>query len=100
MLRDPLGFFGSGVGKVLRPGSAGPLETRHHAPLENCIASTSIFVLPSYKEPTVDALASTTDEGRVRLRKASGSCLESVDPWISEWGNPPPVMGWYSGLNT
>ncbi len=34
------------------------------APLENCIASTSIFVLPSYKEPTVDALASTTDEGR------------------------------------
>ena len=37
-------------------------------PLENCIASTSIFVLPSYKEPTVDALASTTDEGRVWLR--------------------------------
>ncbi len=24
-------------------------------PLENCIASTSIFVLPRYKEPTVDA---------------------------------------------
>ena len=38
------------------------------APLENCIASTSIFVLPSYKEPTVDALASTTDEGRGWLR--------------------------------
>ena len=37
-------------------------------PLENCIASTSIFVLPSYKERTVDALASTTDEGRVWLR--------------------------------
>jgi hypothetical protein len=35
---------------------------------ENCIASTSIFVLPSYKGPTVDALASTTDEGRVWLR--------------------------------
>ncbi len=40
-------------------------------PLENCRASTSIFiyiekklVLPSYKEPTVDALASRTDEGR------------------------------------
>jgi len=32
--------------------------------LENCIASTSIFVLPSYKEPTVDALAPRTDEGR------------------------------------
>jgi hypothetical protein len=36
--------------------------------LENCKASTSIFVLPSYEEPTVNALASTTDEGRVRLR--------------------------------
>ena len=69
-------------------------------PLENCIASTSIFVLPSYKEPTVDALASTTDEGRVWLRKATGSRLEGFDPWVSEWGNPPPVMGWYSGLNT
>src|SRR6478735_10383812 len=70
------------------------------APLENCIASTSIFVLPSYKEPTVDALASTTDEGRVWLRKATGSCLESFDPWMSEWGNPAPVMGCYFRLNT
>ena len=67
---------------------------------ENCIASTSIFVLPSYKEPTVDALASTTDEGRVWLRKATGSCRESVDPWMSEWGNPSPVMGCHSGVNT
>ena len=33
-------------------------------PFENCRASTSIFVLPSYKEPTVDALAPRTDEGR------------------------------------
>jgi len=48
----------------------------------------------------VDALASTTDEGRVWLRKATGSRLEGFDPWMSEWGNPPPVMGWYSGLNT
>ena len=69
-------------------------------PLENCIASTSIFVLPSYKEPTVDALASTTDEGRGWLRKATGSCLPSFDPWMSEWGNPAPVMGCHSGLNT
>ena len=69
--------------------------------LENCIASTSIFVLfPSYKVPTVDALASTTDEGRGWLRKATGSCLPSVDPWMSEWGNPAPVMGCHSGLNT
>jgi len=48
----------------------------------------------------VDALASTTDEGRVRLRNATGSCLESFDPWMSEWGNPAPVMGCYSCLNT
>ena len=68
--------------------------------LENCIASTSIFVLPSYKEPTVDALASDTDEGRGWLRKATGSCRPSFDPWISEWGNPAPVMGCHSGLNT
>jgi hypothetical protein len=68
--------------------------------LENCIASTSIFVLPSYKEPTVDALAPDTDEGRGWLRKATGSCRPSFDPWISEWGNPTPVMGCYSGLNT
>jgi hypothetical protein len=67
---------------------------------ENCIASTSIFVLPSYKGPTVDALASTTDEGRVWLRKATGSCLESLDPWMSEWGNPVPVMGYHSCVNT
>src|SRR5258708_7811041 len=68
--------------------------------LENCIASTSIFVLPSYKVPTVDALASTTDEGRGWLRKATGICLPRFDPWMSEWGNPAPVMGCHSGLNT
>jgi hypothetical protein len=37
--------------------SVGPLRTAERA-------RASIFVLPSYKEPTVDALASTTDEGR------------------------------------
>jgi hypothetical protein len=68
--------------------------------LENCIASTSIFVLPSYKKPTVDALAPSTDEGRGWPRKATGSCLPSVDPWMSEWGNPAPVMGCHSRLNT
>jgi len=28
----------------------------------------------------------------VRLRKATGSCLTSFDPWISEWDNPLGVM--------
>jgi hypothetical protein len=90
--------------------------------LENCIASTSIENRPvrlhqdvergvvfsnlsieedpSYKEPMVNALASTTDEGRDWLRNATGSCLVSFDPWISEWGNPTPLIGCYSRLNT
>ena len=67
--------------------------------LENSIASTSIFVFPSYKEPTVDALAPKADEGRGWLRKATGSCLPSFDPWMSEWGNPLQVTLQYSGLN-
>ena len=37
----------------------------------------------------MDALAPVGDEGRGWLRKASGSCQPSVDPEISEWGNPP-----------
>ena len=61
-------------------------------------ARASCFL--SYKEPTVDALAPRTDEGRGRLRKATGSCLPSFDPWMSEWGNPALVMECHSGLNT
>ena len=37
----------------------------------------------------VDALAITGDEGRGSLRKASGSWQTSIDPKMSEWGNPP-----------
>ena len=37
----------------------------------------------------VDALAMIGDEGRVSLRKASGSWQLSFDPEMSEWGNPP-----------
>jgi hypothetical protein len=54
-------------------------DQRSHVALENCRASTSIYLLrsryvnrrkelPSYKEPTVDALAPDADEGRGRLR--------------------------------
>ncbi len=31
---------------------------------------------------------SRDDEGRGRLRKARGRCLTTVNPGISEWGNP------------
>ena len=42
----------------------------------------------SYEGHTVNALALENDEGRGRLRKASGSCLANLDPRMSEWGNP------------
>jgi len=48
----------------------------------------------------VDALAPDADEGRGWLRKATGSCRPSFDPWISEWGNPAGVMPSHPGLNT
>jgi hypothetical protein len=73
---------------------------RGRTTLENCIASTSIFVLPSYKEPTVDALASTTDEGRVWLRKATVSCLESVMNRGCPNGETRRLCGRHSGVNT
>ena len=36
----------------------------------------------------MDALAVGGDEGRGRLRKASGSGQTHFDPRMSEWGNP------------
>ena len=45
-----------------------PRVLRNAQLLENCIASTSILKIPSYKEPTVDALAPDADEGRGWLR--------------------------------
>ena len=47
----------------------------------------------------VDALAYQADEGRERLRYASGSCQLSVDPRMSEWGNPAAVMCGYLPVN-
>ena len=35
----------------------------------------------------MDALAPGSDEGRDKLRKASGSCLVNIDPEIPESGN-------------
>jgi len=36
----------------------------------------------------VDALGHAGDEGRCRPRKRAGSCQTSVNPHVSEWGNP------------
>jgi hypothetical protein len=49
------------------PESQTVTAARAEQTLENSKASTSIFV-PSYKEPTVDALAPEAEEGRGRLR--------------------------------
>ena len=68
--------------------------------LENSIASASIYKKSSEQGLTVDALAPGAEEGRVRLRKASGSCRESIDPRVSEWGNPAGVMPGHPSLNT
>ena len=53
----------------------------------------------SYEGRMVDALASRADEGRGSLRYALGSWQPSVDPGMSEWGNPAGVMSSYLHLN-
>jgi len=46
-----------------------------------------------------DALALQAEEGRDGQRKATGSGRVRVEPWVSEWGNPLPVMGRHPPLN-
>jgi hypothetical protein len=61
-------FFGS-AGAACNHLDRDPVRSSlTHQLLENCIASTSILKIPSYKEPTVDALAPDADEGRGWLR--------------------------------
>ena len=43
----------------------------------------------------VDALGHAGDEGRRRPRKSTVSCQTSVDPCVSEWGNPAGVISSY-----
>ena len=42
----------------------------------------------SYKERKGNALASGAEEGRDKLRYATGRSKYPLYPWISEWGNP------------
>ena len=44
----------------------------------------------SDKVHVVDALAITGEEGRASLREVPGSWQWSIDPGMSEWGNPLP----------
>ncbi len=41
-----------------------------------------------------DALGHAGEEGRRRPRKSTGSCQSSVDPYVSEWGNPVGVTSY------
>jgi hypothetical protein len=43
----------------------------------------------------VDALGHAGEEGRCRPRKSPVSCQTSVDPDVSEWGNPSGVKAIY-----
>ncbi len=64
-----LGLFSSGpAGAACQHLAVALCVSAQTQLLENCIASTSILKIPSYKEPTVDALAPDADEGRGWLR--------------------------------
>ncbi len=43
----------------------------------------------------MDALGHAGEEGRCRPRKSPVSCQTSVDPDVSEWGNPSGVKAAY-----
>ena len=47
----------------------------------------------------MDALGHAGEEGRRRPRKSTVSCQTSVDPYVSEWGNPIEVMFYYLNMS-
>lgn len=47
----------------------------------------------------VDALGHAGEEGRLRPRKSTVSCQQSVDPYMSEWGNPIGVKSYNPNLS-
>jgi hypothetical protein len=53
----------------------------------------------SFVGHSVDALVPGADEGRGSLRYAPGSWQPSVDPGVSEWGNPAGVVARHLRLN-
>ena len=64
------------------------LEMRKEARVFGRVASGLRVIGSSSKVHGVDALAMTGEERRGSLRKAAGSWQTSIDPQISEWGNP------------
>ena len=55
-----------------------------------------MIIWSSNEAYVVDALAARGDEGRCRLRKASGSRQTGFDPEMSEWGNPASSLKCFS----
>ena len=47
----------------------------------------------------MDALGHAGEEGRCRPRKSPVSCQTSVDPDVSEWGNPRGVKAFYPAVS-
>lgn len=47
----------------------------------------------------MDGSTVIADEGRSSLRKTSGRWQTTVDPRVSEWGNPSRGMPGYCALN-
>ena len=62
--------------------------TRELKPVADGLERDTPVIGSSEQVHVVDALAITGDEGRGSLRKASGSWQTSIDPKMSEWGNP------------
>ena len=57
--------------------------------------SKKFRILISDSGHEVDALGHAGEEGRCRPRKRTVSCQTSVDPYVSEWGNPAGVKSSY-----
>ena len=75
---------GAWMGGANTPSGRGPWK----ADAKAMAAQGSRLMGSSDKVHVVDALAITGDEGRGSLRKAAGSWQTSIDPQMSEWGNP------------
>lgn len=69
----------------------GPLQVHSVANAKNIVKhSRSVFLQGRHYERTVDALALRAEEGRGIAAKSVGELRASLDPTISEWGNPTP----------
>ena len=87
------GSIGMGIGSGSREGWMVPVQDG------NAELRFSIHVAVSMRRAFGGCLGhQEAMKGRGTLRKAIGEPRAGVDPWISEWGNPP--SDGYHDLNT